>query len=82
MCVLTTRSFAKQLTTRPHDVGNEGIADLRRCGLDDSIIHDATQIVAFFNYINRVADALGLDEEDFVETWEQAESNDSERQQP
>ena len=29
---------------------------------------DAVQIIAFFNYITRVADALGLEPEEFLET--------------
>lgn len=29
------------------------------------------QVVAYFNYINRVADALGIEPEDFVPEWEQ-----------
>jgi alkylhydroperoxidase family enzyme len=44
---------------------------LRGYGLDDRIIHDATQIIAYFNYINRVADALGIDNETFIRPWEQ-----------
>lgn len=34
---------------------------LRGVGLSDRAIHDATQVIAFFNYINRVADGLGVD---------------------
>jgi len=34
---------------------------LRAAGLDDRAIHDAVQAVSYFNYINRVADALGVD---------------------
>jgi len=34
---------------------------LRSAGLDDRAIHDLTQVVAYFNYINRVADALHVD---------------------
>ena len=30
-------------------------------GLDDTAIHDAAQVIAYFNYINRVADGLGVD---------------------
>ena len=40
-----------------------------RPGLDDVAIHDATQIIGFFNYINRVADALGVEPERFVKPW-------------
>ncbi len=48
------------------------IATLRRHGFDDVGIHDATQIVGYFNYINRVADGLGIDDEPSVEAWEQS----------
>jgi alkylhydroperoxidase family enzyme len=32
-------------------------------GLTDAGVHDAVQVIAFFNYINRVADAVGIDDE-------------------
>ena len=41
---------------RPEDLDR-----LRAQGFDDDAIHDATQVVSYFNYINRVADALGTD---------------------
>jgi len=34
---------------------------LRSLGLSDRAINDATQVVSFFNYINRIADGLGVD---------------------
>jgi len=30
---------------------------------------DAVQAVAYFNYITRVADGLGVEPEDFIERW-------------
>jgi len=39
-------------------------ADIKKLyglGLDDRAINDATQVIAFFNYINRIADGLGID---------------------
>jgi hypothetical protein len=39
----------------------EDVADLRAHGLDDAAIHDAIQVVSYFNYINRVADAVHVD---------------------
>ena len=45
------------------------IQSLRRCGYSDEEIHDITQIAAYFNYINRIADALGVPPEDFMEPW-------------
>ncbi len=32
-------------------------------------IHDATQVVGYFNYISRVADGLGVEPEDFIRPW-------------
>jgi alkylhydroperoxidase family enzyme len=34
---------------------------LRTVGLDDAAIHDAIQVIAYFNYINRVAEGVGTD---------------------
>ena len=45
------------------------VSRLRAAGLDDAAIHDATQIIGFFNYINRVADALGVERESFIRPW-------------
>lgn len=37
------------------------IHELRRAGFDDRAIQDAVQVIGYFNYINRVADALHVD---------------------
>ncbi len=51
------------------------LAVLRDLGFDDDAIHDATQVIAYFNYINRIADGLGVEGEDFVRAWgEEADS--------
>ena len=42
---------------------------LRAHGLDDRALHDAVQVIAYFNYITRVADALGVEPEDFITPW-------------
>jgi alkylhydroperoxidase family enzyme len=34
---------------------------LRTHGFSDSDLHDAVQVIGYFNYINRVADALGVE---------------------
>ena len=36
---------------------------LREHGLSDAAVHDAIQVIAFFNYINRVAEAVGIEGE-------------------
>jgi alkylhydroperoxidase family enzyme len=55
------------------------IAQLRAAGFDDRAIHDATQIAAYFNYINRVADALHVEQEHFVRDWGQPQNDPSYR---
>lgn len=45
------------------------IQTLRELGLDDVAIHDATQVISYFNYINRIADALGVERETWIQPW-------------
>lgn len=58
------------MTTDSAAMGPHDLDALRRQGFDDRAIHDATQVIAYFNYINRVADALGVEPEQFVRKWE------------
>jgi uncharacterized peroxidase-related enzyme len=55
--------FALQLTHEPASVTQGDIGVLRSTGLDDAAIHDAIQVIAYFNYINRVADGVGIEDE-------------------
>jgi alkylhydroperoxidase family enzyme len=51
------------MTHDPAAVTQADIDELRSHGLDDAAIHDAIQVVSYFNYINRVADAVGIEDE-------------------
>jgi len=55
--------FAARLTRAPATVTPAEIEALRPHGLDDAAIHDAIQVTAYFNYINRVADGVGIEDE-------------------
>jgi alkylhydroperoxidase family enzyme len=44
-------------------MGREDVDVLRAAGFTDRDVHDAAQVVAYFAYINRIADALGVDPE-------------------
>jgi uncharacterized peroxidase-related enzyme len=57
-------AFAERLTHHPAEMGEVDVASLRTAGFDDLQIHDAIQVVSYFNYINRVADAVGVDLEE------------------
>jgi alkylhydroperoxidase family enzyme len=58
--------FAARLTHRQHELGRADLDGLRALGLDDRAIHDAVQVVGYFNYITRVADALGVEAEGHI----------------
>jgi alkylhydroperoxidase family enzyme len=47
------------------------VAALRAAGFDDAAIHDAAQVIGYFNYVNRVADGLGIDPEPGIRAWDE-----------
>ncbi len=53
--------YAQRLTLAPASVGAADADALRAVGLDDAAIHDAIQVIAYFNYINRIAEGVGTD---------------------
>lgn len=63
-------AYAEKLTLTPSEMSEADLDELRRFELDDRAIHDATQVIGYFNYINRIADALGVEPEDFIRPWE------------
>jgi len=54
-------AYALKLTSDPASCCREDVDDLRAHGATDEEIHATVQVAAYFNYINRVADALGVD---------------------
>ncbi len=55
--------YAQKLTRAPASMVEADIESLRDLGWSDRAIHDAAQVCAYFNYINRIADGLGVDPE-------------------
>ncbi len=58
--------YAIELTLWPGDVTQASIDRLREHGLTDEQVTIATQVISYFNYINRIADGLGVDPEDWM----------------
>jgi uncharacterized peroxidase-related enzyme len=56
--------YAIALTKDPHSVTQENIAALRRQGMNDEEILQLATIAAYFNFVNRLADGLGVELED------------------
>ncbi len=61
--------YAARVTSRQREMTPVDLDDLRALGLNDRAIHDATQVIAYFNYITRIADALGVQPETFIREW-------------
>jgi uncharacterized peroxidase-related enzyme len=61
--------FAAKLTLDQAAMTSADLDALRAHRVTDRAIHDAVQVVAYFNYITRVADALGVEDEDFIRPW-------------
>ena len=55
--------FVVQLTKDATRIGPQDHEKLRAAGFDDRAILQITLIASWFNYINRVADALGVGRE-------------------
>jgi uncharacterized peroxidase-related enzyme len=55
--------FAVKLTSRAAEIGERDVNALRAEGLDDAAISDAIQVVGYFNYVTRVADGVGIEDE-------------------
>lgn len=53
--------FAVKLTRTPWLMAESDISNLRSHDLNDRAIHDATQVISYFNYINRIAVGLHVD---------------------
>lgn len=60
---LALLDYAVKLTERPLDMQRHDLDVLREHGLNDEQIVDAVQCISYFNFINRVLDALGVDPE-------------------
>lgn len=52
--------YATKLTMNARDIERADIDELRTHGLDDRAIHDLAHIVAYYNYVNRIALGLGV----------------------
>ena len=55
--------YAVKLTGAPGEVGAEDADVLRSHGWNDAAIHDAIQVISYFNYINRIAEGVGIEDE-------------------
>jgi uncharacterized peroxidase-related enzyme len=70
--------YAEKLTRNPSSIGRGDIDLLRAHGFDDEGISSVTQVVAYFNYINRIAEGLGVTAEGWLSEDGTRKENDGE----
>jgi uncharacterized peroxidase-related enzyme len=57
--------YAVKLTVDPAGMSRDDVTSLRRAGFGDRDVLDICQVTAYYAYVNRIADGLGVD----LETW-------------
>lgn len=63
-------AYAIKLTRSPGGMGPDDVTQLRDLGFDDRAVLDICQVVAYYNYVNRLADGVGVELEP---TWSEEE---------
>jgi uncharacterized peroxidase-related enzyme len=58
--------FVERVTLQAHEIQGDELVALRKEGFKDEDILDVVHIAGYFNHINRLADALGVELEDFM----------------
>ncbi len=54
-------AYALKLTRAPAEMTAADVESLRAVGFDDRAIHDICAVVAYFAFVNRMADGLGVE---------------------
>jgi uncharacterized peroxidase-related enzyme len=60
----TMLDYALALTRTPDAITAEQVGALRAAGFDDRAIHDICAVVAYYAFVNRIADGLGVELEE------------------
>ena len=55
------------MTLQPGEITQFDYKELQKNNFDDKAISEIVQVISYFNYINRVADGLGLEPEEFID---------------
>lgn len=61
--------YAEKVTREPWTVVQRDIDGLKSQGFSETAILDACQIIGYFNYVNRLADGLGVELEQLTGDW-------------
>ncbi len=62
-------AYVEKLTLEPQRMERADVEALRAAGFDDTDILDIAQVCAYYNYVNRMAQGLGVELEPY---WDDA----------
>jgi uncharacterized peroxidase-related enzyme len=56
--------YVRKLTATPAEIVENDVANLRSAGFSDEDVLGIVEVAAYYAYVNRIADGLGVDLED------------------
>ncbi len=59
--------YAVKLTLRPGEMVKSDVDALRSAGFSDRDILDIAEVTAYYAYVNRIADGLGVPDESWID---------------
>ena len=65
--------YVEKLTLRPWEMVEADVVELREAGFSDSAILDINQVTGYYAFVNRLADGLGVELEEF---WKELPEED------
>ena len=65
--------YVEKLTLKPWEMVEADVIALREAGFSDSAILDINQVTGYYAYVNRLADGLGVELEEF---WKELDEGD------
>lgn len=57
--------YTAKLTREPWSIGEADVEELRAVGFDDRAVLDICQVAAYYAFVNRLADGLGVELEHY-----------------
>jgi uncharacterized peroxidase-related enzyme len=58
--------YAEKLTLRPNEMARDDVDALRGVGFSDRDVLHIAEVVAYYAYVNRIADGLGVATEPWI----------------
>ena len=68
-------AYVEKLTLTPSSMNHADVAALRTAGFEDRDIVGIAEVTAYYAYVNRIADGLGVAVEPWVAEQEKARPN-------